>query len=80
MLSANKVRYRAHDEEYWSSYLAATTDTDQEEMALHLPEDTVDTQYVVQDVVEQHKGYIKFFFVEDAQPGLRVLPEGLTFN
>ena len=36
-------------------------------MTLHLSEDTIDTQYVIKDVIEENERNIQLFLVEDAK-------------
>ena len=45
--------------------LATTADTDEEKVTLDLTEDTIDTQDMIQNVVEEHERNIEFFLVED---------------
>lgn len=49
-------------------------------MTLHLTEDTIDTEDVVEDIVEQDQGNVEFFLVEHAQSCLGVLPQQLAVN
>ena len=48
-------------------YFATTTDTDQEEVTLYLPEYTIDTKNMIQHVVEEHQWNVQLFFIEDTQ-------------
>ena len=48
-------------------YFAITTDTNQEEVTLYLPEYTIDTKNMIQHVVEEHQWNVQLF-IEDTQP------------
>jgi hypothetical protein len=49
-------------------------------MTLDLTEDPINTQNVVQYVVEEHEGHIQLLLIKDSKPGFGVLPKRLSVD
>ena len=49
-------------------------------MSLDLTEYTINTEDVIEDIIEKDKGYIQFFFVEYTQACLGIFPKGCSVN
>ena len=47
---------------------------------LLLLEDSVDTEHVVQHLIEEHEGHAQLFLVGDLEPGLGVVPRFAPFH
>jgi len=57
------------------SCLASTRHSNKEKVTLGLSEDPVNPEHMIQHLVEEDQGHVKFLLVEDLEPGLRVVSQ-----